>query len=99
MPSLLTYCRYAENLSADENLDCVPYYLITQNIRKLVQFYCHRGQLNDALLVAQVASEDPVTMDTGRGVVNGRAAVHEKGGDAGKIVNGLQDEEEEESNK
>ncbi|XP_030837047.1 WD repeat-containing protein 17 [Strongylocentrotus purpuratus] len=87
--------RYAENLSADENLDCVPYYLITQNIRKLVQFYCHRGQLNDALLVAQVASEDPVTIETGRGVVNGRAAVHEEG----QRVNGLQDEEEGESNK
>eukprot|EP00057_Strongylocentrotus_purpuratus_P025354 XP_011679828.1 PREDICTED: WD repeat-containing protein 17 [Strongylocentrotus purpuratus] len=86
--------RYAENLSADENLDCVPYYLITQNIRKLVQFYCHRGQLNDALLVAQVASEDPVTIETGRGVVNGRAAVHEEG----QRVNGLQDEEEGESN-
>nr|XP_054754623.1 WD repeat-containing protein 17-like [Lytechinus pictus] len=91
--------RYAENLSADENLDCVPYYLITHNVDKLVRFYCHRGQLNDALLVAQVACEGPVTMDKrSRGVVNGRTtAGHEEEGDAVPRVNGMQDEEE--SNK
>ncbi|XP_072171647.1 WD repeat-containing protein 17-like [Diadema setosum] len=64
--------RYAASLAAGENLECVPYYIVTGNVQKLVNFYCDRGQLQDALLVAQVASEGALEERLKSGIANGR---------------------------
>jgi hypothetical protein len=38
----------------EENHDVIPYCIATGDVRKLVSFFTARGQLNEALLVAQV---------------------------------------------
>ena len=46
--------RRADQLMQEENHDVIPYCIATGDVRKLVNFFTARGQLNEALLVAQV---------------------------------------------
>ncbi|CDQ84443.1 unnamed protein product [Oncorhynchus mykiss] len=49
--------RRADQLMQEENHDVIPYCIATGDVRKLVNFFTARGQLNEALLVAQGACE------------------------------------------
>uniref|UniRef100_A0A8C7QV08 WD repeat domain 17 n=1 Tax=Oncorhynchus mykiss TaxID=8022 RepID=A0A8C7QV08_ONCMY len=49
--------RRADQLMQEENHDIIPYCIATGDVRKLVSFFTARGQLNEALLVAQGACE------------------------------------------
>uniref|UniRef100_A0AAY5KXC0 WD repeat domain 17 n=1 Tax=Esox lucius TaxID=8010 RepID=A0AAY5KXC0_ESOLU len=49
--------RRADQLMQEENHDVIPYCIATGDVRKLVSFFTSRGQLNEALLVAQGACE------------------------------------------
>uniref|UniRef100_A0A8C7DNX0 WD repeat domain 17 n=1 Tax=Oncorhynchus kisutch TaxID=8019 RepID=A0A8C7DNX0_ONCKI len=49
--------RRADQLMQEENHDVIPYCIATGDVRKLVSFFTARGQLNEALLVAQGACE------------------------------------------
>lgn len=47
-------CRRAEQLMAEDNDDAIPYCIATGDIKKLVTFFTGRGQLLEAVLIAQV---------------------------------------------
>ncbi|XP_028305170.1 WD repeat-containing protein 17 isoform X2 [Gouania willdenowi] len=49
--------RRAEQLMAEDNDDAIPYCVATGDIKKLVGFFSARGQLTEALLIAQGACE------------------------------------------
>ncbi|KAK1174855.1 WD repeat-containing protein 17 isoform X1 [Acipenser oxyrinchus oxyrinchus] len=49
--------RRADQLIEEENDDVIPYCIATGDVKKLVSFFTSRGQLKDALLVAQAACE------------------------------------------
>ncbi|XP_077158541.1 WD repeat-containing protein 17 isoform X5 [Paroedura picta] len=49
--------RRADQLIQEENNDVIPYCIATGDVKKLVKFYTSRGQLQEALLVAQAAWE------------------------------------------
>ncbi|KAK6493144.1 WD repeat-containing protein 17 isoform X1 [Huso huso] len=49
--------RRADQLIQEENDDVIPYCIATGDVKKLVSFFTSRGQLKDALLVAQAACE------------------------------------------
>ncbi|MBN3284063.1 WDR17 protein, partial [Polyodon spathula] len=49
--------RRADQLIQEENDDVIPYCIATGDVKKLVFFFTSRGQLKDALLVAQAAGE------------------------------------------
>uniref|UniRef100_A0A3B3ZTQ0 Uncharacterized protein n=1 Tax=Periophthalmus magnuspinnatus TaxID=409849 RepID=A0A3B3ZTQ0_9GOBI len=49
--------RRADQLIADDNDDAIPYCIATGDIKKLVTFFSERGQLLEALLIAQGACE------------------------------------------
>ncbi|XP_022109388.1 WD repeat-containing protein 17-like [Acanthaster planci] len=58
--------RYANFLASESSNDCVPYYIATGNIQKLVDFFSRHNQLKDAMLVAQVACEEGIEPATER---------------------------------
>ncbi|MEQ2205521.1 hypothetical protein XENOCAPTIV_001503, partial [Xenoophorus captivus] len=47
--------RRADQLMAEDNDDAIPYCIATGDIKKLVAFFTSRGQLLEALLIAQLA--------------------------------------------
>uniref|UniRef100_A0A7N6C0W1 WD repeat domain 17 n=1 Tax=Anabas testudineus TaxID=64144 RepID=A0A7N6C0W1_ANATE len=49
--------RRADQLMAEDNDDAIPYCIATGDIKKLVTFFTGRGQLLEALLIAQGACE------------------------------------------
>uniref|UniRef100_A0A3Q2FKJ8 WD repeat domain 17 n=1 Tax=Cyprinodon variegatus TaxID=28743 RepID=A0A3Q2FKJ8_CYPVA len=49
--------RRADQLMAEDNDDAIPYCVATGDIKKLVSFFTSRGQLLEALLIAQGACE------------------------------------------
>uniref|UniRef100_A0A4W6CXX7 WD repeat domain 17 n=1 Tax=Lates calcarifer TaxID=8187 RepID=A0A4W6CXX7_LATCA len=49
--------RRADQLMAEDNDDAIPYCIATGDIKKLVTFFTGRGQLLEALLIAQVCKE------------------------------------------
>uniref|UniRef100_A0A3Q3X003 Gem-associated protein 5 TPR domain-containing protein n=1 Tax=Mola mola TaxID=94237 RepID=A0A3Q3X003_MOLML len=49
--------RRAEQLMAEDNDDAIPYCIATGDIKKLVTFFTGRGQLLEALIIAQGACE------------------------------------------
>ncbi|NXD17484.1 WDR17 protein, partial [Nothocercus nigrocapillus] len=49
--------RRADQLIQEENDDVIPYCIAVGDVKKLVSFFTSRGQLKDALLVAQAAFE------------------------------------------
>uniref|UniRef100_A0A669BHG8 WD repeat domain 17 n=1 Tax=Oreochromis niloticus TaxID=8128 RepID=A0A669BHG8_ORENI len=49
--------RRADQLMAEDNDDAIPYCVATGDIKKLVTFFSGRGQLLEALLIAQGACE------------------------------------------
>ncbi|XP_013855536.1 WD repeat-containing protein 17 [Austrofundulus limnaeus] len=49
--------RRADQLMAEDNDDAIPYCIATGDIKKLVTFFSSRGQLLEALLIAQGACE------------------------------------------
>ncbi|XP_072040937.1 WD repeat-containing protein 17-like [Amphiura filiformis] len=49
--------RRAEQLVVEDSSDCVPYFVALGNVTKLVSFYSSHNQLEDAMLVSQVACE------------------------------------------
>ncbi|NWY04358.1 WDR17 protein, partial [Nothoprocta ornata] len=49
--------RRADQLIQEENDDVIPYCIAVGDVKKLVSFFTSRGQLKDALLVAQAACE------------------------------------------
>ncbi|XP_008298495.1 WD repeat-containing protein 17 [Stegastes partitus] len=49
--------RRADQLMAEDNDDAIPYCIATGDIKKLVAFFSGRGQLLEALLIAQGACE------------------------------------------
>uniref|UniRef100_A0A3B5BCH7 WD repeat domain 17 n=1 Tax=Stegastes partitus TaxID=144197 RepID=A0A3B5BCH7_9TELE len=51
--------RRADQLMAEDNDDAIPYCIATGDIKKLVAFFSGRGQLLEALLIAQVAETRP----------------------------------------
>lgn len=51
-------CRRAEQLMAEDNDEAIPYCVATGEIKKLVAFFRGRGQLLEALIIAQV----PITL-------------------------------------
>lgn len=46
--------RRADQLMAEDNDDAIPYCIATGDIKKLVSFFTGRGQLQEALIIAQV---------------------------------------------
>lgn len=55
--TLCTWCvalRRADQLMAEDNDDAIPYCIATGDVKKLVSFFTDRGQLRQALIVAQV---------------------------------------------
>lgn len=46
--------RRADQLMAEDNDDAIPYCIATGDIKKLVSFFTGRGQLRQALIIAQV---------------------------------------------
>lgn len=53
-PGTLKCCRRADQLMAEDNDEAVPYCVATGEIKKLVTFFRGRGQLLEALIIAQV---------------------------------------------
>ncbi|NXP25942.1 WDR17 protein, partial [Scytalopus superciliaris] len=49
--------RRADQLIQEENDDVIPYCIATGDVKKLVSFFTSKGQLQEALLVAQAACE------------------------------------------
>ncbi|XP_048852492.1 WD repeat-containing protein 17 isoform X2 [Brienomyrus brachyistius] len=49
--------RRADQLIQEGDDDVIPYCIATGDVKKLVSFFTSRGQLNEALVVAQVACE------------------------------------------
>uniref|UniRef100_A0A3P8W9Z8 WD repeat domain 17 n=1 Tax=Cynoglossus semilaevis TaxID=244447 RepID=A0A3P8W9Z8_CYNSE len=49
--------RRADQLMAEDNDDAIPYCIATADVKKLVTFFSGRGQLLEALLIAQGACE------------------------------------------
>ncbi|XP_059902752.1 WD repeat-containing protein 17 isoform X2 [Gadus macrocephalus] len=49
--------RRADQLMAEDNDDAIPYCIATGDVKKLVNFFSGRGQLKEALVVAQGACE------------------------------------------
>uniref|UniRef100_A0A3Q3L7V5 WD repeat domain 17 n=1 Tax=Mastacembelus armatus TaxID=205130 RepID=A0A3Q3L7V5_9TELE len=49
--------RRADQLMAEDNDDAIPYCIATGEIKKLVTFFTGKGQLLEALLIAQAACE------------------------------------------
>lgn len=49
--------RRADQLMAEDNDDAIPYCIATGDVKKLVTFFTSRGQLLEALLIAQGACE------------------------------------------
>ncbi|XP_038063248.1 WD repeat-containing protein 17-like [Patiria miniata] len=56
--------RYANFLASESSNDCVPYYIATGNIQRLVDYFSLHNQLKDAMLVAQVACEEGIAPTT-----------------------------------
>ncbi|XP_062837454.1 WD repeat-containing protein 17 isoform X2 [Anolis carolinensis] len=54
--------RRADQLIQEENDDVIPYCIATGDVKKLVTFFTSRGQLQEALLVAQAACEGNMQM-------------------------------------
>lgn len=52
--SMCSRFRRADQLMADDNDDAIPYCIATGDIKKLVTFFSGRGQLLEALIIAQV---------------------------------------------
>lgn len=52
---MVTMCRRADQLMAEDNDEAVPYCVATGETRKLVAFFRGRGQLLEALIIAQVS--------------------------------------------
>lgn len=46
--------RRADQLMAEDNDETIPYCIATGDIKKLVTFFTGRGQLLEALIIAQV---------------------------------------------
>lgn len=85
---ICSYRRRADQLIAEDNDDTIPYCIATGDIKKLVTFFTGRGQLLEALIIAQVQG--------GRGYrnwwssssflkgwmngINGSRWIHEEGG-------------------
>uniref|UniRef100_A0A3Q1GCY8 WD repeat domain 17 n=1 Tax=Acanthochromis polyacanthus TaxID=80966 RepID=A0A3Q1GCY8_9TELE len=57
--------RRADQLMAEDNDDAIPYCVATGDIKKLVAFFSSRGQLLEALLIAQGACEGNIRMFVG----------------------------------
>ncbi len=57
--------RRAEQLVKEDNSDCVPYFVALGNVTKLVNFYTSHNQLEDAMLVSQVACEGAIQNSRG----------------------------------
>ncbi|KAH0616110.1 hypothetical protein JD844_026972 [Phrynosoma platyrhinos] len=55
-------CRRADQLIQEENDDVIPYCVATGDVKKLVKFFTSRGQLKEAMLVAQAACEGNMQM-------------------------------------
>lgn len=47
-------CRRADQLMQEGNDDVIPFCIATGEVKKLVNFFTSRGQLKEAVLVAQV---------------------------------------------
>lgn len=79
--------RHADFLIAEDHEDAFPYCMATGASEKLVKFLTTRGQLQDAVLVAQVARE---------GILPFRK--HHSNGQGDMLVNGVATEASEKSN-
>ncbi|XP_052537528.1 WD repeat-containing protein 17 isoform X1 [Tympanuchus pallidicinctus] len=62
--------RRADQLIQEESDDAIPYCIATGDVKKLVAFFSSRGQLNEALLVAQAACEGNTPFSTMSGSSN-----------------------------
>jgi hypothetical protein len=50
--------RYGQVLAENGNSDCMPFYLVAQEIDKLLNFYISRQQYDDATIIAQMYVEN-----------------------------------------
>ena len=53
--------RYAESLKSSGNAACIPHLVAGGDVDSLVQYFSDHGQLSDAVLVAQAASEGSIS--------------------------------------